>query len=374
MAKNIIILGAGASVPYGAPVMKNFLDQARELYASGTLSDRDTDSFGNVFSAISNLQAIHSKSEFDLINLESIFTTFELSKTIRKLPGRSHSEIEKLINDLKRLIVVTLEEKITYKQSNSGVVPLSESIFEFLKSVKEKIIESKASPFAILTFNYDVSMDLALDAASLSPDYGLPTKEINKYPLFPLLKLHGSLNWASETESKKITPWTIGSYKRQKPPQAGRKGDIQFKIGSNIHELQFHSGSDKQLDVIPFIVPPSWNKADSHNQIAEVWSRAAEELSEADSIYIIGYSLPNTDSFFRQLYALGTISETLLKRFWVYNPDPSREQIFKEMLGPGARERFKFFQIVDNNQHSMTGNTVRDPFYHIHHQVLKPKE
>jgi hypothetical protein len=95
-------------------------------------------------------------------------------------------------------------------------------------------------------------------------------------------------------------------------------------------------------EVLPVIVPPSWNKADSHKSVAQVWKRAAIELSEAEYIYVVGYSLPETDSFFRQLFALGTVGDNLLRGFDVYNPDLSREDSFRKILGPGARSRFKF--------------------------------
>lgn len=57
------------------------------------------------------------------------------------------------------------------------------------------------------------------------------------------------------------------------------------------------------------------------------------------------YSLPSTDSFFRQLYALGTVGPIPLKRFWVFDIDPTREEVFRKLLGPGARERFRFFSV-----------------------------
>jgi hypothetical protein len=38
-----------------------------------------------------------------------------------------------------------------------------------------------------------------------------------------------------------------------------------------------------------------------------VWRTAAQHLSEAEHIFIIGYSLPETDQFFRYLYGLGTV-------------------------------------------------------------------
>ncbi len=77
MAKNVIILGAGASAQHGAPVMSNFLDVASLLLARNKAGKR-AESFKRVFEALTLLQPVHSKSEFDLINLESVFTALEL--------------------------------------------------------------------------------------------------------------------------------------------------------------------------------------------------------------------------------------------------------------------------------------------------------
>jgi len=95
----------------------------------------------------------------------------------------------------------------------------------------------------------------------------------------------------------------------------------------------------------PVIVPPTWNKADSHRSLSRVWSRGALELSQAENIIVIGYSMPETDAFFRYLYALGTVGPVMLKRFWVFDPDTTGavEKRFENLLGHGAKPRFKYF-------------------------------
>ena len=60
----------------------------------------------------------------------------------------------------------------------------------------------------------------------------------------------------------------------------------------------------------------------------------------------IGYSLPETDAFFRLLYALGTVGKNPLRKFVLYNPDLTRQvdARFKSILGPGAMARYSFIQ------------------------------
>jgi hypothetical protein len=44
-------------------------------------------------------------------------------------------------------------------------------------------------------------------------------------------------------------------------------------------------------------------------------------VPEAQEIIVIGYSLPETDFFFRNLFALGTVGRKFIRRFAVVNPD-----------------------------------------------------
>jgi len=73
-----------------------------------------------------------------------------------------------------------------------------------------------------------------------------------------------------------------------------------------------------------------------------VWRTAASELANAEDIFVCGYSLPDTDQFFRYLYALGSVGETRVKRFWVFDPEEKVADRFRELLGPTVQNRFEF--------------------------------
>jgi hypothetical protein len=70
------------------------------------------------------------------------------------------------------------------------------------------------------------------------------------------------------------------------------------------------------------IVPPSWNKTEYADSVGHIWQEAARQLSDAENIFVCGYSLPETDVFFKHLFALGSVGRSLIRRFWVINPDP----------------------------------------------------
>jgi hypothetical protein len=71
----------------------------------------------------------------------------------------------------------------------------------------------------------------------------------------------------------------------------------------------------------PVIVPPGIFKSEYQGSLGKVWQQAAKELAEAREIFVIGYSLPESDLFFRNLFALGTEGPTILERFAVLNYD-----------------------------------------------------
>ena len=50
-----------------------------------------------VFDVIGKLQAVHSKAQLDLTNIESIFTIMELGQVIQTLPGFKAEQIPQAI-------------------------------------------------------------------------------------------------------------------------------------------------------------------------------------------------------------------------------------------------------------------------------------
>jgi hypothetical protein len=71
-----------------------------------------------------------------------------------------------------------------------------------------------------------------------------------------------------------------------------------------------------------------------------VWRTAALHLSEAENVVVIGYSVPDSDEFFRYFYALGSVGESVLNVFAVVDPDGGAADRFRLLLGLGARDRF----------------------------------
>lgn len=342
MSSTIFILGAGASRAAGAPLMGDFLDVAHERWKLG-LPKPDDLAYATVFKAISKLQQVHSKAHLQITNVESVFAAFEMAKTLQSFAGYSPNDIDALIAAMRRVIVSTIESTVSMIARNNHIPDAPEPYPQFVDLIRRMREESKPrQTVSVLTFNYDMALDFALFRAGIPIDYGLGDHRDER--AINLLKLHGSLNWATCDKCNSVIPWHLTEYFRKFNWQIVRPGDRpRMTIGS---QLAHFSHCDAPVRPEPVIVPPTWNKTEYHREISKVWATAAAELATAENIYIIGYSMPDSDSFFRYLFALATVSDTLLKRFWVVDPDSSGtvEKRFRALLGPGATERFHFSQ------------------------------
>ena len=354
MSKTVFILGAGASKDSGAPLMNEFLDRSRKLYSSGECGERFREDFEHVFYAISKLQRIHSKSVLDIFNIEEVFAAFEMAKLINKFPGdefNNEADIDHLIKSLKRVIYVTLTKSTPLTPENTDTLPPPSGSYGEFAGLIRTIMEKELKVPTIITFNYDLAIDYALFRYEFPINYCFTSSE-SQVGEINLIKLHGSLNWFECKDKKSIIPYEI---ERKKIPisnfQRYHMGEkYYFNIFDKIKDNKiFYKGIDYNVKLDPFIIPPTWDKSVYHQELSRVWSQAALDLSIGENIYIIGYSLPFTDSFFRYLYALGSEGIKIIERFWVFNPDEKNiKPRFEEFIGTGIKDRFEFIPITFN--------------------------
>ena len=337
MADIVFILGAGASKEAGAPLMNDFLETARDLWLSEKI-DHGAEHFELVFRGVDALQAVHSKADIDIHNVESVFSAFQMAHILGELHPLESDETNKLTEAMCSVISKTIESTVLFRRTTQRInVPQPYGDFaELITSLTKEM--SPRKKVAVITFNYDIALDYALHAHNVRFDYGLDGAGNAGTPI---LKLHGSLNWAYCDECQKVAAWHLHDYFREfgSRPLA-KPRDVKLQIGSQLVNFK-HCGINV-ADPKPFLIPPTWNKFERQRALSPVWRRAANELSEARDVFVLGYSLPLSDHFFRYLYALGTIGSSPLRRFWVFNPDGEVNVRFEEMLGSGARAKYEF--------------------------------
>jgi NAD-dependent SIR2 family protein deacetylase len=336
MARTVFILGAGVSAGAGAPLMNQFLRAMRDLYEAGPSSEYDDD-FELVLRAHSLLQAAYAKMRMNYENdIEELFATFEM---IRILDGDSDElsdlEPERLTLAMRRAIGATIERRMLFSAyTRSGVGPTHQPhpyLLDFIHFLQDFIRSGRPdSSIAVLSFNYDLAFDYALEHSGTPFDYRLDTDSGRAG--IPFLKLHGSLNWAVCPKCGQVVPYHIADYQEAHPLPEETQSPIL--LSAHLSDVT-HCGAS--LPAQPFLVPPTWNKTEYQRAVAQVWRAAYSELSEASNIIVCGYSFPPTDQFFRHLLAIALSGGVIVDSLVVANPDRAAFDRFSSMLSEGTR-------------------------------------
>jgi NAD-dependent SIR2 family protein deacetylase len=341
MSRTIFILGAGASAAAGAPVMGTLMNSAIELSRSGSLEGDDKAAFELVFRARTQLQSVFSKATLNINNIESLFGAFEMAGLLGQLGELGTEDLEKLPESIIRVIARTIEKAVEYQVTGGMEFPRMnppqpyEQFCELLSALRKK--ERLTDGVAVITFNYDVALDYALQFSGILCDYCL---EDRAGLGLHLLKLHGSLNWARCSQCRQVIPVDMGQLTARLRPSHGAKR-VHIEVTRMLHS---ESHCSFPLEDKPELVPPTWNKGKYHKELSNVWRAAATHLSQAENVFIIGYSFPETDEFFRYFYALGAVGPTILRNVWIVNLDPAVTDRFGKVLAAHALapECFRF--------------------------------
>jgi len=346
--KTTFILGAGASVHCHVPVMGDFLDEAYRLRRYTQVELDNKGAFDLVFEATTALNAVFAKSQLELRNIESVFAAFEMAALFGKLGELPEDKIPALVPALKKVILETIEVTQDFRNDAQGRILPSVEYHLFANLVAQ--LATAGHDVTVLTFNYDIGLDFALQKEPLVYASGLGEDPENVH--VELLKLHGSVNWAQCNKCKKVMIKELGN---ATSGVIERNGDIARLRPSRVIGSIHCQGAEREQ---PFIVPPTWNKSEHYAAISPVWRRAAERLGQAENIFVIGYSLPQTDQFFRYLYALGTMGPSRIQRFYVFNPDRAVDERYQQLLGPIAKERYRLNPDADERLREGTLNSA----------------
>jgi hypothetical protein len=334
--RNVYILGAGASADAGAPLIKNFLDYSRQLFDQpfSGLEDFEKKHFQTVFDFRRDMAQAREKIQLDLDDIEQLFGLVEVSRRLRDIPLETRNSTVYLIAKTLQMAIEAQKEKrgrfgVPFrKEFHKNVfhgrpgVPYHEEgdifridPYDFFAGMVSGVFDDpekrKFRKDTIITFNYDLVCEHALRRFGIEADYALdPEKLIDHRELegkerFEVLKLHGSTNWgicgACETRvvvlSQKVTD-SPGEFRKLTCPNCTLP------------------------DFVPLLIPPSWDKSGYADIIAPVWKRAVDELKAATRICIIGYSIPETDAFFKFLITMALAGNHQLYKLVVVDYRP----------------------------------------------------
>ena len=349
--KNVFILGAGFSADSGAPVMGDFLQRAKQLREDphSGLSESDRGAFGRVFEFLHELRVAQAKMALDLENIEHLFSLAEMELEFGS-GGRGDFRqdlIFLILQTLERSIgtslprgcrIVVAEDggrRIANVQTNYGELFAAHASRRWLAGSHGMPLDGHCQD-TIITMNYDCFLDDALVRLSVKPDYGIMDatypEEIATLPFrIGLLKLHGSANWLRCTASCTARVLILG-------------GGPAARLGYPYGDPCPLCGQPRE----PLIVPPTWAKAGHREMLDPVWGRALRALQEAGRIFIIGYSMPDTDTFFQYMLGLALAKNEGINEVIVVNTNRHVLDKYGRLFQQHFRER----RLVPENKSS----------------------
>jgi NAD-dependent SIR2 family protein deacetylase len=304
----VILLGAGASASVGAPLMRGFIDRARDfaklnLFGPDTLNDVSA-----TIDFYDSLRSYFRITEEDIENVENLLSLAELADLIPNLPF-SDSLHPQLANSIRRFVEAVLVKAIRLPAPDSpqwlglDFGPVHKRLVAALAHYGKKI--------SVITLNYDCVLEYACYSM------GVPfTYDRGRGEGVEILKLHGSINWLSCRQPSCL--------------EHGKVHVAELRYESITHEPD--TGTVEPLipdcpscstQLRPHIVPPTWAKPLDDDTLRQAWARAFNQLAAAEALVVIGYSLPDADPKVRELLHVGLSSAKLRQAMVVVGGDKS---------------------------------------------------
>ncbi len=338
--RNVYVWGAGFSANAGAPLIRDFLDRSREflLDPTSSLDEMERSQFKEVFDFRQQVAQAREKVILDLDNIEHLFGLIEISE---RLLGSNQTRIS-----MQYLIVKTLQLATTWPRWRRPVIrfdakpdpqtlqqlgnhpaafrseagnTFSSDMYDFFAALICGQLDDPevrtGRRDSVITFNYDLVLEHALERSGIIPDYYLPpqlARQDSRPPNAPsltILKLHGSANWAVCTKCQESVIV------------------LESKVTENPNLLRSLSCAKCSAESYhPLLIPPSWDKSEYREVTRTIWTGALEELKSATRICVVGYSMPEVDAFFRYLITLSLSQNQRLFKFIVVDlPQTPRE-------------------------------------------------
>jgi len=303
--KTVYILGAGFSVEAGAPTQTQILPEAFSLYRHNP-HNFEEDRY-SIFINFLKKQLNFSEEEFNQVELEDIFTPLDRCLTdSSQFRGISLGKIMEVRESVFYVIGRTIQ--LLLNQTDKS----KQYINNFAKYLTKKSAQRannnyrNLDPVSVISTNWDILLDNSIHMAINNQNHNavvdyccyISSRDESDESIKPgleklgqggfnvkLLKLHGSLNWLQ-------CPRCMRIYAR-----FSRKDGIRNHIDreSCRHcNTNFPEEHDNHL-LTSNLIMPTYVKDLSNPQYKIIWQNAGIEISEADKLVFIGYSLPSGD-------------------------------------------------------------------------------
>ena len=352
--KTVYFLGAGFSFEASVPLQSQILDNIRNMEFGSLPEKLQNYCYEHQGRTISFVNRIFSESHNPA--LEDVFTLLDESiSNHRYCLGYEPYILEQIRRSFYCIIVALFlahEEKIRKK-----TLSFYENISQYL--IKQRLdMGLNSHSFSIISSNWDCIFDNSLYRAfpqknkkKLDIDYCCFThpfegtkrhtpsilQRAKRIYNIKFMKLHGSVNW---TVCPNCCCLFVGLGSDQEKSYEYLMGKVcpectkVMKIKDEVFNLPL---------LEPLIISPTFMKQFDNPHIAYIWHNAYLELSKAEKVVFIGYSLPYADYHLRTLLKRAIQPNTEIEVVLVKNdkaPKSSKTQNYyaanryKEFFGP----------------------------------------
>jgi SIR2-like domain len=333
----VLILGAGFSAVYGLPVMANF---PRYIRNHDLVSDDDKRFIIDLQRQTRNISNSLDVTE---TNLESMLSVAVMKELI--FSNSSKNNISKQIRNILRKVCTPAPDLFP---SNSNAQKN-----QILRVLGPNIDTRSDTQLTIITTNYDIIIDYFLATIGMKaylPGIQIDSESENLYSHLlsnvHLCKLHGSTNWYENSDGVLTThdhleEGIVSSHPKHLLPSSWKNSDQNPSYPSD-----------------PFIIPPTLYKAEAHSGMRTLWSVAGQALSNASRIVSIGFSFPDSDSYFKYFFASCLQENMTCEKIEIVDPNANSivSKLKSKEYGLSGGVHNKLFPI--NSEWQSTGSNL----------------
>jgi len=301
----VFILGAGASKTENAPLTWEFLYESF-LLAKQAPQHPLGKAWKKLGKLLDLLYGTHSffasfgghnryAEQLKTINLEEVFTLIETA--IQRKEGFSSEFTPKTLEQVRENLIFIIGKTLSEKLQGAGH---SNKHLSFVRNHVESDSQAKN---VIVSFNYDILIDNVLEDERTNGkgsyvyggafgNYVDPdgSRSLGPYlfegenPIL-LLKPHGSLNWLLCPTCGEVTCFLY------------RKifDSIYEPHGRGFHNNPLLTCTRDNTRLTQTIIPPTFQKDFSQRIYQDIWNLFRDSVTDADHIFLLGYSLPEAD-------------------------------------------------------------------------------
>jgi len=322
MNDNVILLGAGASVDAGIPLMSNFVETMLRMarlkrWSAGNFTPEDQEVLDKAVEIRNLLDGFLVRAEIDVWNIEELLSV---------LMFHDEELVPPMAKAIARVVDLSCRLKPAWSDENQWGNVLRYYNF-WSRLIKWATQFSRPTP-TILTFNYDLVLEISLIHLLKMRDSGA-LEALRKYSGIHIAYQTSAcpdvflkFEWAPNSRSGRSDLLNLLKVDERLPDML-QVTILKLHGSLNFQRTEASNEKPKHLSFLfpqpdPLILPPVFSK--STTSLGSIWDTAKDALGHCSNLVVCGYSLPTTDTYMQYFLRAAIGANTQLNRIFVFDP------------------------------------------------------